>query len=435
MYCKNCGALLREEVAFCESCGEAVASGGQASPVEQAPVPAAEKSSGSGKSLIAVIAVIAAGGGWYWTSVRDKEPETPAAGAVVTTQPPAETPSTMFPPATATPAGTVVPPPSTGTTATQARPVAPKNQLARADGSHLRDRAKSRYLCDLDGNGRIEEVLVVSAGAKEEGRFFSLAVLDENGGLIWSGPSELNPDNPMVFGEWDFGISWPQVIGDIDGDSVVELVANAPISDVSPMPFRVLRWENKAFKLARKAVLLEDPPGSGRFPWSNSEEPNGSWVSKFQAIESNGDISVEVTHYKGGADAGTSRVLLRADASGFTAKSSSSAAAGSSAVPPPAVKAYRARLGIADHSNSRGEALEDVISILRQDRANFHRLQRSDADDERDPFFAEASDREIMEQMSIECADANWEQRILNGTPLVEVTVGSGILTLRIIRD
>ncbi|MCP4185458.1 MAG: hypothetical protein GY761_19465 [Hyphomicrobiales bacterium] len=191
------------------------------------------------------------------------------------------------------------------------------NLPSRPEGAQLRKRAKENYPVDLDGNGTIEEVLLVPSGRTELGNYYSLAVLDENAGIIWAGPSELNENNPLVFGEWHFGISMPEIISDIDLDGAVELVAPAPQSDVSPTFFRVLRWNNNAFSWVRNSMLLETPPGSGIFPWSTGEQYEGTWVSGFQAVRKPGEITVNITDYRGGVETKTRLALLWPDANGY----------------------------------------------------------------------------------------------------------------------
>ncbi len=188
---------------------------------------------------------------------------------------------------------------------------------AAGGGATLRARARERYRYDLDGDGRMEEILVLPFAKREEGDYYALLVLDENGTVIWRGPQEVETANPLVFGEWDFGISLPELIGDIDGDGAVELVVPAPQSDVSPVMFRVLRWRNRAFRPVRSAILLEQPPASGRFPWSHSEQYLGRWVSQFLSMTAPGRPLVETTAYEGGAGGALRRAILRAVPGGY----------------------------------------------------------------------------------------------------------------------
>ena len=48
---------------------------------------------------------------------------------------------------------------------------------------------------------------------------------------------------------------------------------------------------------------------------------------------------------------------------------------------------YVARLSAKDHFNSSGGRLDSAAAIIRQDRANFHKFGRRDAEDELDYSF------------------------------------------------
>ena len=243
-------------------------------------------------------------------------------------------------------------------------------EASRSDGSQLRNQAKDSYSYDLDGDNRMEEVLIIPSGKNQQGQFFSLTVLNETGGILWSGPKELNSDNPLVFGEWHFGISMPELIGDIDGNGAINLVAPAPQSDMAPTKFRVLSWTKGAFKAISVSSLMEKLAGSGKFSWTSGAQSHGVWVSSFQSINSLGEVTVEITDYQGGADVKMRRAELRKNTSGFKIKrwidgnNKDMQSANSNT--------YRALLSREDHVNSRGVALTDVISIIRQDRANYH---------------------------------------------------------------
>jgi hypothetical protein len=91
------------------------------------------------------------------------------------------------------------------------------------------------------------------------------------------------------------------------------------------------------------------------------------------------------------------------------------------------VDSYVAFLSEADHFNSSGERLRTAAAIIRQDRANFHRFGRRDQGDESDSFFADAANREALEQM-LEHGHAppGVISRIVNGTALIRVDIFRG---------
>ena len=63
------------------------------------------------------------------------------------------------------------------------------------------------------------------------------------------------------------------------------------------------------------------------------------------------------------------------------------------------LESYVARLSENDHYNSRGVPLRDAASILAQDRANVHRFNLWDGDDEPDTFFTTTARRQMMAAM------------------------------------
>jgi hypothetical protein len=91
------------------------------------------------------------------------------------------------------------------------------------------------------------------------------------------------------------------------------------------------------------------------------------------------------------------------------------------------VESYVAFLSEADHFNSSGERLQTAAATIRQDRANFHRFDRRDRADESDSFFADATNREALEQM-LEHGHASPAvvSRIVNGTALIRVDIFRG---------
>ncbi len=101
---------------------------------------------------------------------------------------------------------------------------------------------------DLDGDGRRELIARRRLGADTEiGEFFQLMVKSADGAVLWTSPEILDPNHPLAFGEWHFGVSLPQLAADVDNDGKIELIAPAPQSDVSPTFFRVLQWTGREF--------------------------------------------------------------------------------------------------------------------------------------------------------------------------------------------
>ena len=94
---------------------------------------------------------------------------------------------------------------------------------------------------------------------------------------------------------------------------------------------------------------------------------------------------------------------------------------------------YRARLSYNDHRNSRGAELSGASSVVRQERANFHRYNIRDPEDEYDPMFDDYDRREWLSEAIEDSISPSVERQILNGTPLVEVMVWDDRATVTII--
>lgn len=95
---------------------------------------------------------------------------------------------------------------------------------------------------------------------------------------------------------------------------------------------------------------------------------------------------------------------------------------------------YQARLSEQDHVSSRGVKLTTVAAILRQDRANYHKFNKRDFDDQHDPFFASAGNRGLLEKYFKNVAGSSPLSKedqdiILNRTPLVKVSLMDGVDT------
>ena len=87
-------------------------------------------------------------------------------------------------------------------------------------------------------------------------------------------------------------------------------------------------------------------------------------------------------------------------------------------------ESYVAVLSERDHLNSNGERLTSAAAIIRQDRANYHKLGKRDPGDENDRFFASANNREILEQLlSRGSSNPAALRAIVNGTPTVTVSI------------
>lgn len=98
--------------------------------------------------------------------------------------------------------------------------------------------------------------------------------------------------------------------------------------------------------------------------------------------------------------------------------------AGSASAQGRIIAEYTARIGPDDHFNSGGERLDTVAAILRQDRANMHRFDLADDEDESDDYFVDPQTRGLFEWLvSRGLVRVDTRRAIINGNPLVRVTV------------
>lgn len=96
---------------------------------------------------------------------------------------------------------------------------------------------------------------------------------------------------------------------------------------------------------------------------------------------------------------------------------------------------YTARISAKDHYASDGYPLSSAAQMVRQDRANWHRFGRGDAEDEDDPFFTSQSKRARLEQLLKKSGAISSSVRnaIVNGEPVVKVEVYANSVKVRLL--
>ena len=95
---------------------------------------------------------------------------------------------------------------------------------------------------------------------------------------------------------------------------------------------------------------------------------------------------------------------------------------------------YTAILSAQDHVNANGRPLRRAHHIVAQDRANYHRYQRRDANDDADPRFADKAARQVLRRLLRTAIAADDAERIVHGTPSVRVRVwGEARATVEIV--
>ena len=159
------------------------------------------------------------------------------------------------------------------------------------------------FQVDLNGDGKRDKVGLVAYRVSSEEYWGRLTVWDSSGKLLWQGPQAKKQDEPLAFGAWNFGVSAVECVCDIDGDGRVELLSPQPQSDVSPPTYRIFRWDGRGFAPAARKQLLETPPGSGHFPWSQPVQWSGGAATWVGHLKMKGrDLLAEVYVVKSGSD-------------------------------------------------------------------------------------------------------------------------------------
>lgn len=183
----------------------------------------------------------------------------------------------------------------------------PKTDMRKDDGTSLTESHPRQLSCDLNGDGKPEKVRWESLDFFGADKFFYLEVVDEDEKVLWTGPQERSVENAYIYFDSHFGSSVPQLLFDVDGDGMVELLAPEPQSDVSVTFFRRLRWKDGSFRPQSSAGLMPVEPNSDMFTWREEDVSMGTWVSQFGGVTAEGLVQARVTRYtedgewKGGA--------------------------------------------------------------------------------------------------------------------------------------
>ncbi len=297
---------------------------------------------------------------------------------------------------------------------------------------------------DLNGDGRAETISWRVSSKDGDNAFHQVTVTDAGGKVLWRSPQVRAADDPMAFGEFDFGFSLPEFAGDLEQDGTVEMIVPAPQSDVSPTFFRVFRWSGAAFEPKFSRALTGPGKKDALFSWTENPRNGDYWVQRWHGASAEGGWVADLVALPRGDTVFMGTAVLVPKGGKFqllrwihTPLNMSAA----SAEPEPAAPAadangYRARLSARDHVNSSGGALKRIGDILRQDRANVHRGTHRDAEDQVDGRFADAAQREALAAMQVRVVGGSAAvNRIVNGTPVVKVTFSGNEVRVEIVSD
>ena len=98
---------------------------------------------------------------------------------------------------------------------------------------------------------------------------------------------------------------------------------------------------------------------------------------------------------------------------------------------------YVARISDRDHHASDGYELDSAAQMVRQDRANWHKFHRRDADDQGDDWFSSNDDRANLQRMLQRggAMSSSTKRAIVNGEPLIQVDVYEDSVHVSILED
>ena len=137
-----------------------------------------------------------------------------------------------------------------------------------------------------------------------------IRVLSGAGDTLWLGPvgdvyDVRGPANPLAFYCHHSGVSWPELVGNLDGGGQVEILAPVGQSDASVSAFNRIRWTGKAFEpVFAGRSLVETPKGSGNYAFAPYEGDSLGvrWVMSFAKWRGQGLAEADIYEYleKGG---------------------------------------------------------------------------------------------------------------------------------------
>ncbi|MBX3570620.1 MAG: hypothetical protein KF914_21360 [Rhizobiaceae bacterium] len=96
---------------------------------------------------------------------------------------------------------------------------------------------------------------------------------------------------------------------------------------------------------------------------------------------------------------------------------------------------YVARISDDDKHASDGYALDTAAQMVRQDRANWHKFGRGDAEDQDDPWFGSTAARARLEKLLGRggAMSARTRQAIARGNPVIQVDVFANSVKVEVI--
>lgn len=147
------------------------------------------------------------------------------------------------------------------------------------------------------------------------------ALTDASGKVLWQGAAQGAGGDPTIFFCRASGSYWPQAAGDLDGDGLIEILAQDPQALMGVSSFTMVRFSRDLTPSVSFSGrgLVETPMDSGRFLWTDEDFPASKvrWIMNVTPPAADGSMTVPVYEF-GGTDGttlrtGTARVRLEAD--------------------------------------------------------------------------------------------------------------------------
>lgn len=297
--------------------------------------------------------------------------------------------------------------------------------------------SNNRLIGDIDGDGKEEIVVWKWSHSNECGNYYRVYIYRKDGTLMWQSPKSSDIDDDYAFGEWDYGISLPEVLIDFNGDGDADLLSPAPMSDISPQYYRIFTWNGKGMAMCRPAVLMLSLNDPNRFIWVNPYPKNSDvyiWASKLQSVKnSSSEAIAEVFKVKDGNNVEIGKALLQFYPFGAKVKEWIKPI---SYTKISTNNIYTAKIGKKDHYNSRGVKLNNINAILRQDRVNYYN-GNGDIEDTGIGRFNNIKERQTLDKITIEPINISMrdlKKAIINGNPLLQIEVFPTHLRVKLLK-
>jgi len=291
--------------------------------------------------------------------------------------------------------------------------------------------SKVKIFSNLDRDKDIEAVITKPYKKSKYNNFYRLLVIDDNNKILYQSPKVKDIDDSFSLGEYDCGISMPEVVVDIDKNRRSDILIPLPQCDISPTyykSFELNQYNSSAkVKYLNSLVLV----GKEYFKWREPKNiGNITWVMEFKRALTKDIVvakifSVKNNNYYSGL---ATLKLIKGGAKLLNYM-----------LPMHNIKkeAYIAKIGPKDHNNSKGEPLKDMRDILIQDRANFHNGIRDEGDEDSNLFKSKKSREKIKRSwiIPVNTTLSNLKYQIINSNPKIEVVVKRNKLYIYLLEE